>query len=92
MARALKIFSGTVNKKGGMYNCILATTTKKKACEILGTTPAYMNDYWYCWTIERGGQDYVKKQALAQPDTPLYCHDMDRFKMDTIYKKFEELV
>lgn len=94
MARKMKVFSGMVYRGGG-YKCILATTTKKKACEILNLSNKELNDYWHCWEIDMDMSEHVKnlsEQALAQLETPLYCPDKDQFKNDAVYKKWDEIL
>jgi len=89
MARAMKVFKGSVYMKGDMYHCVLATTTKKKACEILGVSHNELNNYWYCWEENDGLGGKTKPQALASPNTPLYCHDKEYHKQDKVFKKLK---
>lgn len=90
MARQLKVFSGSVRYNGKHMHCILATTTKKKACEILDVSNKELTDFWYCWEKGHGDKNAID-QALAQPETQLYCYDKDYYKRDVIYKKMEEI-
>ena len=65
MPRKLKVFGGlTFNNKHKQVRTIVATTTKKRACELLNTTMHEFNNYW-CET----GNETELKIAIASPET-----------------------
>ena len=67
-----KVWGGITHQKGNQVRTIVATTSKKRAVEILNEyghniSYYYFNDYW-CKT----GNKHEIKLAVSQPETIFY--------------------
>ena len=75
----MKVWGGLTFIKGSQKRTIVATTTKKKAMELLDLTPYHFNDYW-----GETGNKIELATALARPNTVFVA-------TDTLGKEFREL-
>jgi hypothetical protein len=67
--RKLVVYSG-ITYKGGQKNTVVATRTKKRACELLGISASEFNNYW-----SEASNPIQVDPALAQPETVLRASD-----------------
>ena len=69
--RKMKVWGGLTFKNGNQMRTIVATTTKKKAMELLEMRSSYeFNNYW-C----EAGNDTELTIALAEPNTVFIAVD-----------------
>lgn len=60
----LKVYGGLTFMNGEQYRTIVATTSKKKACEIVGGSLYHFNNYW-----SETGNKLEIEVATSQPET-----------------------
>jgi hypothetical protein len=84
MARQLKVYGGKTYVNRKPLRTIIATTTKKRAMEILGISVGEFNNYW-CET----GNEHELKTALNCPETVFVSEDKHG---DRTYKKLSEIL
>jgi len=83
MAKKLKVFNGTSYKRGKAMNVIVATYTKKRACELLDVSMNLLNNFFPI-TFNK----HQIEVATANPEVVMACPDRDRYKQNPTYEKF----